>query len=740
MKRTILLLTMLFLIAGTAIAQISGNGTLSNPYHGINSGNFTITGTKYFDGNLGVSSGTLTLTAGTKLICISKYACILISGSGQLNAQGTASRLILISADLDTDGNFGEPTDFWGNIYMTSTGVSTLDYCTIERGRRTRFSYLGGAVHIGSGSVTINHSTIRYCSAYKGGGVYIETGASTTISNTLFLDNTATDHGGAIFITGGSSPVIASAVFRNNSSLSATLKGGTIAILSGSPVIVNSTVVYSESPAPDGKSIYLENSPNAKIVNTIIWGGSAHTGFSGTPSSVFDYCAIEGVSFVGCITLNSNNTASDGPNFINPAGGNFNLAYISPLRDIGADSYAGVTIPPTDFIGSGRVFITDMGAYEMIYSRWHGGTTTWTAGANWDGGFVPGTTHIVIPSGTSSYPTAAPGPAFILNSDLTLTIHPGAQATFSALTNNGNIELHADATGMASLLTNSFSGAGGSLNVDIRLKATTPDTYLWHYIAPPVTVSKTVFTDIEPYNLMLYDESKVTTDVVQGWQWHDGYNGTTGFNMLEAKKGYQVMVDNDITMVFRNLTSLTTSMGQINLPFSGSGGDISLYGYSLLGNSLTCGLNWDLVTFTGDVKNGIYLWQDGVDVSYVNGVGTNGGSGHIPPLQGFFVKTRAIGTSITIPDNAREHNATPRYKSAQVIPLVRLTLVSPKSEDETVIRLESMATNDFDDEFDAGKMFAITSKRALIYSEMNGENYSINSVPWPDTKTVIPLT
>ena len=51
-----------------------------------------------------------------------------------------------------------------------------------------------------------------------------------------------------------------------------------------------------------------------------------------------------------------------------------------------------------------------------------------------------------------------------------------------------------------------------------------------------------------------------------------------------------------------------------------------------------------------------------------------------------------------------------------------------------------MATNDFDDEFDAGKMFAIASKRALIYSVMNGENYSINSIPWPETKTVIPLT
>ncbi len=595
MKRTILLLTMLLLLAGNATAQILGNGTLADPYHGISSGNFTISGTKYFDGNLGASGGTLTLSAGTRLISTSKYACILISGTGQLSVQGTASRPVLISADLDTDGFVGESTDFWGNIYITSTGTSTIDYCTIERGRRTRFRYNGGAVYVGSGSVTINHSIIRYCSAGKGGGVYVETGTSPNISNTLFLDNTASDHGGALFIAEGSSPVIASAVFRNNSSLSATLKGGTIASLSGSPVIVNSTVVYSKSPASDGKSIYLENSPDARIVNTVIWGGSSHTGLAGTPTTVFDYCAIEGVSYTGCITLNSSNTAPDGPNFINPAVGNVNLAFVSPCRDLGADTYTGITIPPTDFIGSGRVGNTDAGAYEIIYSRWHGGTTDWTTADNWDGGYLPGSRNIIIPAGTSSYPVTAPGPAFTLNSGLTMIMEPGSNATFSALTNNGTIMLHSDATGIASLLTNSYSGAGGSMNVDIHLKPTTPDTYLWHYIAAPVTVSKTVFTDIEPYNLMLYDESKVTDDVVQGWQWHDGYDGTTAFSTLEARKGYQVMVDNDTTVVFRNLTSLTTSMGQIDLPFSGSGGDTSLYGYSLIGNSLTCGMNWDLV-------------------------------------------------------------------------------------------------------------------------------------------------
>lgn len=739
--RTILLVTVLSLIVFQSTAQITGTGTLANPYIGINAGDFTISGTKYFNGNLGVSSGTLTLMPGTRLICLSRYACILISGTGQMNAQGTSFRRILITADTDADGIVGESTDFWGNIYMTSTGTSNFDYCTVENGRRTRFSFLGGAFDVAAGTVAINNSIIRNSAAGKGGGIYVDAGAALTVSNTLFLNNKATDHGGAIYIAEGATPVISSSIFRNNSSSSTLLKGGTIAVLSASPVIVNSTIVYSSSPAADGKSIYLENSPSATVVNTVIWGGTLHTGLSGTPSSVFDFCAIEGESISGCLNLSSTNTAADGPNFADPAAGDLSLAYVSPLRDSGADSYAGVTVPPQDFIGSGRVGVTDMGAYEAIYSRWRGGTTVWSAAGNWDGGFVPGSTNVIIPSGKPSYPIAATGPTFALNAGLEMVLEPGAQATFSSLTNNGRIDLHSDATGIASLLTGSYSGAGGNMNVDLFLRGATPDIDRWHYIAAPLTVSKTVFTDIEPENLLSYDESKVISAVIEGWQWHDGYDGTTPFSNLEAKKGYNTFVFEDATLVFRDLKALTTTLGRIDLPFSGSGLDTSLYGYSLVGNSLTCGINWDAVTRSDDnVRNAIYIRTENGEATYINGVGTNGGTAHIPPMQGFFVKTRATGTYLTIPDNAREHNATPRFKSAEQIPLIRLTLISSSSQDEMVIRFEPDATMDFDNQFDAGKIFNPVIKSAKLFSVMRGEKYSINSIPWPEKKTVIPLT
>ncbi len=538
--------------------------------------------------------------------------------------------------------------------------------------------------------------------------------------------------------------MIASSLFRNNQAQSTTLRGGAIASLSSSPEIVNSTFVYNISPVADGTSLYLENSPGAKVINTVFWGGSSHIGLSGTPSSVFDYCAIEGVSYTGCLTLNSINTAPDGPNFTNPAAGDFSLTYVSPLRDSGADSYPGVEIPEYDLIGSGRVYVTDRGAHEMIYSRWRGGTNSWSASGNWDAGFVPGTTNVIIPSGKATYPTAAPGPSFTLNAGLEMILEPGTQATFSSLTNNGRIDIHSDATGISSLLTGSYSGAAGNINVDLHLTSG-PAGDWWHYIASPVTVSKSVFTAIEPDLLARYDETKVLTDVVDGWQWHDGYGGTEAFNDLTAKMGYDVSVASDVTMTFRNLKSLTTSMGRIDLPFSGSGGDTTIYGYSLLGNSLTCGINWDLVTYshaTELLRHAYYIrTPSGEEASYVDGVGTNGATAHIAPLQGFFVRTKTLGSYITIPDNAREHNAAPRFKSAEQIPLVRLTISSAAARDEMVVRFDPEATMDFDGPFDAGKPFShVRAGRLKIYSVLKGENYSINSIPWPEKKTVIPLT
>ena len=740
----LLLACMSFLSVLPLSGQLMGDGSMANPYSGFLSGDLTISGTKYFNGNLYVDNEVLTVSPGAKLVAVQIRASVFVTGTGRIQAVGTNVSPILFTCDTDLDGINGEPGEYWGNININSSGTSRLVYCTIESGRKDHFKFglLGGGLRLASSAVTVSNTTIRNCVAERGGAIAVLSGATPSISACTFLNNSALLQGGAIYTDAGSAPLIENTLISGSSSGSLTLKGGAISSLSASPRIVNSTIVNSSSPAGDGTSLYLENSASAIIVNTVIWGGSNHVGLNGTPSSVLAFNAIEGVSYAGNLTLNSLNSAADGPNFIDPATGNFNIAFESPLRDSGAETYPGITVPVRDIISSPRIHVPDIGAFEMIYSRWNGQfSTSWAYPKNWDGTRPPGSLNVVIPAGLANYPVTVPGPAFTLNSGLKMIVEPGARVTFTSLTNNGTIELRANETVMASVLTDSYSGAAGNLNVELFLKSAPPEIDRWHYIAPPATVSKTVFTDIEPENLLSYDESKVVTDVIEGWQWHDGYGGTTPFTNLEAKKGYNTFVFEDATLVFRDLKTLTTTLGRIDLPFSGSGLDTSLYGYSLLGNSLTCGINWDMVTFSdANVRDAIYIRTENGEATYINGVGTNGGTAHIPPMQGFFVKTRATGTYLTIPNSAREHNATPRFKSSQQIPLLRLALVSSSSQDEMVIRFEQAATMDFDNEFDAGKIFNPVIKSAKLFSVMGGEKYSINSIPWPETKVVIPLT
>lgn len=745
MKR-ILLLSLLAVIQFLPVkAQLQGDGSMGNPYRGTLAGAFTISGTKYFSGIITINDAELTIAPGTTLVAATSTSGILVRNTGQLTAVGSATNRILITSDSDLDGIIGEPTDTWGNITILPQGVANISHCTIENGRRlsSRIGYYGGGLYLGSSSVTVTNTTVRNCNAGCGGGVMVGGTTSPVISGCIITGNSAIEQGGGIYITGGSSPIITNTIIYNNSSHSDSQSGGSVVSTASSPKIINSVIAYSSSPAAGGKSLYLENSPGARILNTIIWGNSDNIGFSGTPSSVVEYCAIEGMSLAGCVNLSSVNNDPQGPNFTDPANADFTIAFNSPCRDSGTDSYPGVTIPLTDYSGGKRIGTTDIGAHEVIYSRWVGNTTSWTRILNWDKGKLPGNTNIIIPAGAPNYPTAAPGPSFTLNEGLTMIIEPGARATLTSLTNNGTLVLEADANGYATLIAGSYSGAGGNANVEHYLTSG-PSGNWWHYIASPVTVSKTVFTDIEPEMLVRYDETKVVTDVSQGWQWHDGYAGTTSFSNLTVKEGYDVSVAEDVTMTYHNLKSLTTSIGRIDLPFSGSGGDTTIYGYSLLGNSLTCGINWDLITYSHDhkfIRHAYYLrTASGEEASYVNGVGTNGATAHIAPLQGFFVRTRATGTYITIPDNAREHNAAPRFKSAEQIPLIRLQLSSDTQTDETVVRFDSEATTGFDGSLDASKPFSHVKGHIKIYSVADGENYSINTIPWPSRKTSIPLT
>jgi len=156
-------------------------------------------------------------------------------------------------------------------------------------------------------------------------------------------------------------------------------------------------------------------------------------------------------------------------------------------------------------------------------------------------------------------------------------------------------------------------------------------------------------------------------------------------------------------------------------------------GWNAVGNPFPSPVDWDApVGWTKtNVADAIYIENNGVWVTYINGVSTNGGSPYIAPGQGFFVEcTSAGGGTLAVMNNARTHARAPFFKDA-VANLIRLNVSGNDRTDETVIYFNENSTRAFDYDYDAHKMFAYLDEIPQIYSLDNG-NMAINALPEAD--------
>jgi hypothetical protein len=351
---------------------------------------------------------------------------------------------------------------------------------------------------------------------------------------------------------------------------------------------------------------------------------------------------------------------------------------------------------------------------------------------------------------------------FTIDNNLTInpgrifTIDPPGSATITSVVNNGTLNLHSTgSTAIYSLIMDSYTGSGVA-NVQLFLTGGGAPNYNWHYVTVPQDgLPVTYFTNIDPYNLMAYTDTRVTTSDFQGWSYWDGYGGTPGiaagggFTTMSAGKGYDFYHSADATINFNGMTSLVTNMGIFPLQYSGGAPDSPIFGLNLIGNSLTCSIDWEKVTYIGNVDEAIYYTSGNRYISYIRGVGgTNGATKDIPPLQGFIVKANASSASVDI-SAAREHSSQPRYKKSlsseetpdliSQMPHIRLELSGSTAADETVVWFNDYATTGYDNGFDAYKLYNKDKKYSQVYSTLGGINYSINGLPLPERTTILPL-
>ncbi len=348
-----------------------------------------------------------------------------------------------------------------------------------------------------------------------------------------------------------------------------------------------------------------------------------------------------------------------------------------------------------------------------------------------------------------------------LNSKGTLTINGTAKGTVSGtLTNNGSLNLYSTSSGIFSLIFNAYSATTGLVHTQLAIQGGGSPNYNWHYIAVPYTDGYDIndFV-IVSQSLLGYDETRVTTNENQGWLWYDGValNGVAAgspFYWMDFGKGYNYYIADGFTTIALNSTAggaLGASLGSLSTSYSGGSNNLTQYGYNLLGNSLTCSLDWNNVTFSGSISSTVYYTTGNKWASYNSGSGgTNGGARYIPPLQGFFVKANATGASVDFTGaGVKVHSTQARYKKSLdsqeetkgdiIYPKIKLELVGNTTSDETIVWFNENATTGYDEKYDGFKLFSSSATVGQLYSILNGQQFVINGIPLPSGTVTVPL-
>ena len=326
-------------------------------------------------------------------------------------------------------------------------------------------------------------------------------------------------------------------------------------------------------------------------------------------------------------------------------------------------------------------------------------------------------------------------------------IKPGSSVSIT-----GNSDLYVD-TWMTLYSNSTGSGhladqtSGGSLTVN---QSVTVQRYIgsagWHNVSVPVSAATTTLfpnTDL----IFYYNETKIQNDWNFGWIWYPNGN-------LSVFKGYDIYYESG----GQNISYSASSSSQLNTAYYSIGitntdvanGETENHkGWNLVGNPYPSPVDW--LSTSGwnksDINDAKYIWNPSADnyTIFLGGsapVGINGGTQYIPSNQGFWIQALNNG-NFAISNACRRGimQSTPDYyKSVNTEQCnIFLKIEANDLSDETLIRFLPDATNGFDRNMDACKLFSPSEKCPQICSSTPASSLAINSLEKIEDDLKIPL-
>jgi alpha-tubulin suppressor-like RCC1 family protein len=207
------------------------------------------------------------------------------------------------------------------------------------------FTIIGGSAVTGGGMLNhLSYPLINRCifkannATVWGGGIYNDGPGSTTIVNSLFIQNTA-QSGGAAFSYQNAKPRFTNVTLVNNT---ADQNGGALHNYEGAETELVNAIVWGNVQSTSSSQLYTSGPGKTKAYFSVLEGG--------------ENAIIGDKESVQVFSLD--------PLFVDPVNGNFTLQGCSPALNIGTGGVLnGFT---TDLNGNSRFFdgIVDAGAYE----------------------------------------------------------------------------------------------------------------------------------------------------------------------------------------------------------------------------------------------------------------------------------------------------------------------------------------------------------------------------------------